>query len=52
MTINWIVVAVLFVTEAVVISEQITEYRLGALLEISDTFISKLDVFSYMIWQC
>ena len=33
------------------ISEQITECRFGALLEISDTFNSTLNVLSYMIWQ-
>ena len=43
--------SLLFVTEAVFISEQITECRFGALLEISDTFSFKLNVFSYMILQ-
>ena len=44
--------SILFVIEAVFISEQIKKCRLGALLEISDTCSSKLNVFSYMIWQC
>ena len=42
----------LFVTEAAFISEQFTECRFGALLEISDKFSSKLNIFSCMIWQC
>ena len=42
----------LFVIEVVFISEQITKCSFGALLEISDTFTSKLNVFSYMIFQC
>ena len=33
------------------ISEQISENRFGALLEISDKFITKFNVFSYMILQ-
>ena len=41
-----------FVGETVFISEQITECKRGALLEISDTFSSKLNDFSFMIWQC
>ena len=41
----------MFVTEAVAISEQITECRFGALLEISDTFSSELNEFSYTMWQ-
>ena len=45
-------ISFLLVIEAVFISEEITEYRFGALLEISDTFSSKLNAFSYMIWQC
>ena len=44
--------SLLFVIEAVFISEQITECMFGALLEISGTFSSKLNVFSHMIWQC
>ena len=42
----------MFVIEAIFISEQITECRFGALLEITDTFSSKLNVFSYMVLQC
>ena len=42
----------LIVIEAAFISEQITECRFGALLEISDTFSRKLIIFSYMICQC
>ena len=38
--------------EAVLISEQITQCRFGALLEINDTLSSKLSVFSYMILKC
>ena len=33
------------------ILEQIAENRFGALLEISDKFITKFNVFSYMILQ-
>ena len=40
-----------FVFETTFISEQIAENRFGALLEISDKFITKLNVFSYMILQ-
>ena len=40
-----------FVFETVFISENIAENRFGALLEISDKFITKLNVFSYMILQ-
>ena len=40
-----------FVFETVFISEQIAENRFGALLEISDKFITKFNVFSYMILQ-
>ena len=40
-----------FVFETVFISEQIAENKLGALLEISDKFMTKFNVFSYMIWQ-
>ena len=39
------------VFETVFISEKITENMLGALLAISNKFISKLNVFSYMILQ-
>ena len=41
----------MFVIETVFISEQITEYRLEALLEISYKFSTKSNVFSYMILQ-
>ena len=40
-----------FVFETVFISEQIAENRFEALLEISDKFITKFNVFSYMILQ-
>ena len=40
-----------FVFETAFISEQIPENRFGALLEISDKFITKFNVFSYMILQ-
>ena len=40
---------VMLVFETVFISENIVEYRFEALFEISDTFITKLNVFSYMI---
>ena len=40
-----------FVFEKAFISEQIAENRFGALLEISDKFITKFNVFSYMILQ-
>ena len=40
-----------FVFETVFISKQIAENRFGDLLEISDKFISKFNVFSYMILQ-
>ena len=39
------------VFETAFISEQIAENRFGALLEISDKFITKFNVFSYMILQ-
>ena len=39
----------MFVFETVFISEQIAQYRSGALLEISDKFITKLNFFNYMI---
>ena len=41
--------SLLFINEAVFISEQITECKFRVLLGISDTFSSKLNVFSYMI---
>ena len=37
--------------EAVFISEHIAQNRFGALSEISDKFITKFNVFSYMILQ-
>ena len=40
-----------FVFETVFISEQITENSSGALLEISEKCITKLNVFSYLILQ-
>ena len=40
-----------FVFEAAFISEQIADNRFGALLEISDKFITKFNVFSYMVLQ-
>ena len=40
-----------FVFETAFISEQIAESRFRDLLEISDKFIIKLNVFSYMILQ-
>ena len=40
-----------FVFETAFISEQITENSFGALLEISDKFVTKFNVFSYMILQ-
>ena len=40
-----------FVFETVFISEQIAENRVGASLEISDKFITKFDVFNYMVLQ-
>ena len=43
--------SLLFVTEAVFISKQITECRFGALLEISHTFSSTLNVSGCMILQ-
>ena len=39
-----------FVFETVFISEQIAENRVAASLEISDKFISKFDVFNYMVF--
>ena len=38
-----------FVFETVFISEQIADNRFGDFLEISDKFITKFNVFSYMI---
>ena len=40
-----------FVFETIFISEQIAENRFGALLEISDSLTTKLNVFRYMILQ-
>ena len=40
-----------FVSETAFISEQIAENRFGALLEISDKFVIKFNVFSYVILQ-
>ena len=40
-----------FLIETMFISEQITENMFGALLEISDKFITKSNAFSYMILQ-
>ena len=40
-----------FIYETAFIAEQIVENRFGALLEISDKFITKFNVFSYMILQ-
>ena len=40
-----------FVFLTVFISKQIAENRFEALLEISDTFITEFNVFSYMILQ-
>ena len=42
----------MFVIKTVFISGKITEYRFGALTEISDKFSIKLNLFSYMILQC
>ena len=39
------------VFETVFVSEQIAENKFGALLEISDKFITKLNAFSYKILQ-
>ena len=41
----------MFEIKTVTISEEITEYKFGALLEISDKFITMLSAFSYMIVQ-
>ena len=41
--------SVRFLFETIFISEQIAENRFGDLLEISDKFIPKVNVFSYMI---
>ena len=40
-----------FVLETAFISEQIAESRCGAFLEISDKYITKFNVFSYMNLQ-
>ena len=41
----------MYVIETAFISEKITECSLGVLLEISDKFITMLNIFSYMILQ-
>ena len=41
----------MFVFETGLISEQIAKYKFGGLLEISDKFITKLNVFNYIILQ-
>ena len=46
-----VTVVLRFVFETVFISEQTVENRFGALLEISDKFITKFNVFGYMILQ-
>ena len=38
-----------FVFETAFISEQITENKFGALLEVRDKFITKFNIFSYTI---
>ena len=43
--------SITFVFKTIFISEQIAENRLGVLLEISDKFITKFNVFSNMILQ-
>ena len=40
----------MFVVETVFIPEQMAEYKIGALLEISDKFSTNLNVLSYMIF--
>ena len=40
-----------FVYELIFISEQIAENKFGVLLEISDKFITKFNVFSCMVLQ-
>ena len=40
-----------FVLETAFISEQVAENRCGTLLEISDKFITKFNIFSYLILQ-
>ena len=40
-----------FILETAFISKKIAENRFGALLEISDKFITKFNVFSYKILQ-
>ena len=40
-----------FVFETAFISEEIAENKCGALLEISDKFITKFNVFIYMVLQ-
>ena len=39
----------MFVIEAVLSSEQITEHRLTTFLKINDKFSSKVNTFSYII---
>ena len=41
----------MFIFDALFLSEQFEENRFGALLEVSDKFIIKLNIFSYMILQ-
>ena len=38
--------SIMFVIEAVFLSEQIRDYRFGALLEISDKFSTKSNIFN------
>ena len=47
----YILHSIRFVFETAFISEKIAENRSGALLEIGDKFITKFNVFSYMILQ-
>ena len=42
----------MFVIKVVLISEQMTEHKFRALLDISDKFRSKLNGFSYTTLQC
>ena len=44
--------SIMFVTETVFISEQITQCKFKGLVEISDKLSRKLNVFSDMILQC
>ena len=43
--------SVIFIFQTVFISEHIAENKFGILLEISGTFITKLNAFSYIILQ-